>query len=143
MIAGFMAQASTVSVGVRASMDRAVAENVSLVLDGVSLVPGLIDIDAYRDRAHVFFLVVSALDEEALQARFAARADSATQRAAQPYIENVGAILQIQDHLLELADRHDVPIVDNVSFDRSVLFIIRQVAEALRKQEDLDAPDPG
>ncbi len=141
VIAGFMAQASTVSVGVRASMDRAVAENVSLVLDGVSLVPGLIDIDAYRDRAHVFFLVVSALDEEALQARFAARADSATQRAARPYIENVGAILQIQDHLLELADRHDVPIVDNVSFDRSVLFIIRQVAEALRKQEDLDVPD--
>ncbi len=142
VVSGFMAQASTVAVGVRASMDRAVAENASLVLDGVSLVPGLLDLDAYRDRAHVFFLVVATLDEEALRARFARRADS-TQRAAQPYLENVGAILQIQDHLLDLADRHDVPIVDNVSFDRSVLFIIRHVAEALRKQEDLDAPDPG
>ncbi len=142
VVSGFLAQAATVSVGVRASMDRAVAENASLVLDGVSLVPGLLDADAYRDRAYVFYLLVAALDEEALQARFAARAESAKQRSAQPYLEHVGAILRIQDHLLELAERHDVPIVDNVSFDRSVLFIIRHVAEALRKQEDIDAPDP-
>ena len=32
-----------------------------------------------------------------------------------------------------------VPIVDNVSFDRSVLFVIRYVTEALRKREDFDA----
>ena len=29
--------------------------------------------------------------------------------------------------------------VDNVSFDRSVLFIIRHVAEALRRREGVDA----
>ena len=39
-----------------------------------------------------------------------------------------------QDHVLGLADRHDVPIVDNIHFDRSVLAIIRHVAETLRKR---------
>lgn len=141
VIAGFDAQASTVSVGVRASMDRAVAENASLVLDGVSIVPGLIDLQAYESRADVFFLVVATLDEEALRGRFAARAESAKERTAQRYLENVESILEIQDHFLEQADRHDVPIVDNVSLDRSVLFIIRHVTEALRKRGDFDAAD--
>ena len=141
VIAGFDAQAGTVSVGVRASMDRAVAENASLVLDGVSIVPGLIDLKAYESRADVFFLVVATLDEEALRNRFAVRAESAKERPAQRYLENVDSILEIQDHFLELADRHDVPIVDNASLDRSVLFIIRHVAEALRKRGDFDAAD--
>lgn len=139
VIAGFMRQASTVAVGVRASMDRAVEENVSLVLDGVSLVPGLVDLEPYEGRAHVIFLVVATLDEEELRARFAARAESAKQRPAQRYLKNLDAILKIQDQFLDLADRHNVPIVDNSSFDRSVVFIIRHVAEALRKRGGVDA----
>src|SRR5262245_5734752 len=38
VIFGFRAQAQTVSVGIRASLERAVRENASLILDGVSLV---------------------------------------------------------------------------------------------------------
>ena len=40
-----------------------------------------------------------------------------------------------------LAEREDVPIVDNVSFDRSALLIIRHVTEALRKRGDYDLAD--
>ena len=50
------------------------------------------------------------------------------------YLENLAAILRIQDHILELADQHGVPIVDNVRFDDSVLSILRHVTETLRKQ---------
>ncbi len=59
MIEGFRSMAATVCVGVRAMMDRAVAENSSLIIDGVSLVPGLIDLASYQDRAHVIFLIVA------------------------------------------------------------------------------------
>jgi 2-phosphoglycerate kinase len=138
VIEGYRSQAASVSVGVRATIDRAVAENVSLVLDGVSIAPGLIDLEAYADLAHIFFLVVATLDEEAFNNRFVSRAVGAQRRPPRRYLENLEAILRIQDHILDLADRHDVPIVDNVSFDRSVLFIIRHVTEALRKREDLD-----
>ena len=48
-------------------MDRAVLENASLVLDGVSIVPGLIDLESYSKKADVFFLVVATLDDEAYQ----------------------------------------------------------------------------
>ena len=138
VIEGFRAQAASVSVGVRATLDRAVEENGSLVLDGVSIVPGLIDLGVYSALAHVFFLVVATLDEEAFRSRFASRAVGAQRRPMHRYLENLEAILRIQDHILDLADRHAVPIVDNISFDRSVLFIIRHVTEALRKREDSD-----
>ena len=138
VLEGFRAQTATVSVGIRASMDRAVAENASLVLDGVSLVPGAIDLGAYDDVADVIFLVVAALDEDAFQKRFTARAADQKRRTPHRYLENLDAILQIQEHFLEQADRHGVPIVDNVSFDRSVLLIIRHVAEALRERGNFE-----
>jgi 2-phosphoglycerate kinase len=141
VIDGFLIQASTVSVGVRASMDRAIAENASLVMDGVSIVPGLIDLDAYSGLADVIFLLIATLDEGAFERRFVTRAASARQRAPHRYLENLDSILRIQNHVLELADRHGVPIVDNVSFDQSVLQIIRHSTESLRKKDDFDAAD--
>ncbi len=136
---GFRSQAATVSVGIRASMDRAVSEGASLVLDGVAIVPGLIDLDTYAESAHVIFLVVATLDEDSFSSRFSAREEGQRQRASHRYLENIDAILKIQDQFLELADRYDVPIVDNVSFDRSALLIIRHVTESLRKRGAFDA----
>lgn len=138
IVEGFRAQAATVSVGARASLDRAAAENASLVLDGVSIVPGLLELDAYAASADVIFLVVAALDEAALAARFQSRATTAHERPEHRYLKHLDGILRIQDYLLDAADRHDVPIVDNVSFDRSVLFIIRHTVEALRQREKPD-----
>jgi 2-phosphoglycerate kinase len=139
VIDGFRQMAATVSVGVRAMMDRAIAENSSLIIDGVSLVPGLLDLASYADRAHVIFLVVATLESESFRGRFAARGREALERPPHRYLENLDAILRIQDYLLELAEQHGVPIVDNVSFDRSVTSIIRHVTETLRKQGDFDA----
>lgn len=139
VIEGFHAQAATVAVGIRASIERAVEENSSLVIDGVSIVPGLVAPETWSDSAYPIFLVVGSLDEEALRNRFAARAIGAQERAAHRYLENFEAICKIQDHFLELAERHGVPIVDNSSFDRAVLLVIRHVTDTLRMLGDFDA----
>ncbi len=138
VIDGFLEQARTVSVGVRAMLDRAVAENASLILDGVSIVPGLIDLASYADRAHVILLVIATLAPDAYRARFASRAQGASARPMHRYLEHFEAITKIQDHFLELAERHDIPIVDNDSFERSVLSILRHVTETLRKKVPVD-----
>jgi 2-phosphoglycerate kinase len=141
VIRGFRAQTATVSVGIRASMDRAVAENASLVMDGVSIVPGSIDLESYAELADVIFLVVATLDEEAFSSRFALRAAEQRRRPPHRYLENLDAIRQIQDHFLDLAERFEVPIVDNLSFDRSVLLIIRHVADRLSRSGDFDTAE--
>jgi len=138
VIDGFRAQAATVAVGVRASIDRAISENASLVLEGVSVVPGLVDPAPYEEVADVIFLIVATLEEEAFANRFQARAAVQHRRGTHRYLTHLPAIRHIQDHLLEVADRHDVPIVDNVSFDHSVLLVIRHVAETLRKRGSVD-----
>jgi len=139
VIGGFREQAATVAVGIRASMERAVNENASLVMDGVSLVPGLIDLDSFSETADVIFLVVGTLDEEAFKNRFAARAEEAKARPPHRYLENLDSIIQIQDHFLELAERLEVPIVDNISFDSSVLLIIRHVTDTLSQRHGFDS----
>jgi 2-phosphoglycerate kinase len=123
--------------GVRASMDRAVAENASTVIDGVAIVPGMIELDAYRDLADVIFLVVATLDIDAYAGRFASRAKGQSHRAAHRYLENLDGIVRVQDYLLEAAERHAIPIVDNESFERAVVQIIRHVAETLRERRGL------
>jgi 2-phosphoglycerate kinase len=138
VLAGFHAQAAVVSVGIRAMIDRAVEENTSLVLDGVSLLPGLIDFSQYRDVAHVIFMVISRLDEEAFRSHFATREAHQKRRRARRYVENFDAILKIQNYFLELADRYDVSIVDNVTIDGSVLLVIRYVLESLRREGGYD-----
>lgn len=134
VIDGFRAQAETVSVGARAMIERAIEENSSMILDGVAILPGLIDPSAYANAAYVVSLVVTTLDEKAFEARFAKRARGTAGRPPHRYLENLEAILRIQDHILELAEQYDVPIVDNSDFDDSVRSILRHVTETLRKE---------
>jgi len=134
VIEGFLAQAAVVTVGVRAMIERAIKENTSLVLDGVALVPGLIDLIAYSEQAHVIPLVVATLDEVAFAGRFESRGDRQQLRGTHRYLQHLESILRIQDYYLELADRQGVPIVDNVSAEASVQLVIRHVSETLRKQ---------
>jgi len=143
VIDGFRAQAAAVSVGIRASLDRTVEESSNLAVDGVSIAPGSIDVEAYADRAHVIFLIIAALDENALRNRFVARASGQKRRLPHRYLENLEGILEIQRYLLALAKRHGVPVVDNLSFDASVRLIIGHVMDALRRSEASDASHAG
>ena len=138
VIDGFMSQASTVTVGARAIIDRAIEENTNLVLDGVSLVPGGIDLDQYSGRAHIFFLLMSRLDEESFRLHFVRRSKLQKSRGAERYVAQLDDILLIQEHLLDLADRFDVPIVDNATLEESVRIVIRHVVESLRKSGEVD-----
>ena len=80
VIGGFREQAATVSVGIRASLERAVNENASLVMDGVAIVPGVIDLESFSEIADVIFLVVGTLDEESFSNRFETRATETKHR---------------------------------------------------------------
>jgi 2-phosphoglycerate kinase len=132
VLEGFRAQASAVSVGIRASLDRTIAESANLVVDGVSIVPGAMDLAPYAETAHVVTLLVATLDEDALRQRFVARADGQKRRLAHRYLENFDGILAIQRHLIDQAERHHVPVIDNVSFDASVRQVIDAATTVLR-----------
>ena len=138
LLEGFRAQAATVAVGVRASIERAIDENASTVIDGVALFPGALDLALYKERADVIFLVVAALDRDSWAARFSAREAGESQRPAHEYLANLDKILRIQDQFLEAAERYGIPIVVNDRFDRAVLLVLRHLTESLGKRPDFD-----
>ncbi|MCP4007076.1 MAG: hypothetical protein GY725_23085 [bacterium] len=133
LIVGFREQAQKIAVGVHALLDRAVAENTSMLIEGANLVPGIVDFERYREDAHVIFLVTASLDKEAYRSRFLRRGVRARERPAHHYIDHFAEILTIQDHILAEAENYGLPIIDNVHFDNAVLSVIRSVISTLNK----------
>lgn len=135
VIDGFRAQAAAVSIGVQASIERTIEEAANLVVDGASLVPDLLDLEGWSRSAEVVMMLVATRDEALLRSRFQARAQKQPRRNPERYIDHLDGILEIQRHLIALAERHAVPVVDNTSFDRSVQVIIAHVMSTLNASE--------
>lgn len=133
VIEAFLDQAHKIAVGVHALLDRAVAENSSMAIEGVNLVPGILDLNRYKDHAHVISLVVAGLDEKTYRGRFRSRAASARERSMERYLSHFDEILAIQNHLLAAAEEQGTPIIDNVHLDDAVQSVVRSVLAELAK----------
>ena len=133
VIAGFREQVQKIAGGVNALLDRAVEENTSMLIEGVNQLPSLLDLDRYREHAHVISITVATLDADAYRDRFHARADEARERSADRYLEHFEEIGLIQDFILGEAEQFGLPIIDNVRFDDAVLSATRSVLATLKK----------
>jgi len=139
LLEGYLDQARAVLVGVRAVIERAIAEGTSTVLDGVSLVPGLFDPDEWRGRAHVFFLLAADEDRDSLRGHLLARAHGRGARASERYVMNLSEIFQIQEDLLDRARMASVPIVDVHDRDAAARRVVRHVVGLLAQQRAAEA----
>ncbi len=141
VIVGLREQAQKIAVGVHALLDRAVEENTSLILEGVSLVPGIVDPSRYEADAHVIFQVAATLDTEAYRTRFSSRAARARERDPERYLKHFQEILSIQDYILAEAEHRGLQIIDNVQIDEAITSVIRSVIATLEKSLELEKLD--
>ena len=63
VIGAFREQCIRVLVGVRAMVERSIQENISLIIDGVHLVPGLLGLEEFEEAASIVPIVVSTLNK--------------------------------------------------------------------------------
>ncbi|HUJ56184.1 MAG TPA: hypothetical protein VLW49_09385 [Gaiellaceae bacterium] len=127
---GFLQQARNVLVGVRASSERALEEGWSLVLEGVHLVPGLVELPPSRLAASVF--VVLAIPDEEEHARHFHHRDEDSERPVSRYLERFGEIRRMQELLVERALEAGVPVVENDDAEiaaRTVADLVLDAAE--------------
>jgi 2-phosphoglycerate kinase len=134
---GYRAQASQVSVGVEAIVERGIKEGTNLVIEGVHLAPEII-LNRYRDHPNVCSLVVYLSDEAAHRARFQVRAlGTAMRRPAEEYIAHFKEIRQIHDYILESAVRSGTYAVENLSIestsDALIAFIANRISGMAEK----------
>jgi 2-phosphoglycerate kinase len=134
VVDAFREQSSRVSVGVKAMLERSIHENFSLIVEGVHIVPGLLDLKPFDDTAYVVPLVISTLNREHYLERFPQRERGAENRTSDRYRRNFDKILKIQDHILEMAEHYDIPIIENIHLDQTVSSILTVITSTLREQ---------
>jgi len=129
-LAGFLRQAANVRTGVLAIMDRAAQEGTPMILEGVHLVPGLID-GEFDQRALIVPAVLTVGDEELHRSHFARRGG---ERPAERYLNRFEQIRKLQAQLVERAEAHGVPVIDNFNIDdalvRALQFVLDRVGAA-------------
>jgi 2-phosphoglycerate kinase len=127
LLLGFIDQTRHVLVGVQASIDRALEEGWSMVLEGVHLVPGML---RPIEGALVVHVVV-AIEEEEVHAQHFWNRDAASEgvRAHDKYLERLADIRHIQDFILEEARRGDVPVVPNGNIEKAIGGVMELVLE--------------
>ena len=131
LVSGFMEQARNVLVGVRASSERALEEGWSLVLEGVHLVPGLVELPR-PDQAVSVFVVLSIEDEGEHIRHFHFR-DEGSERPESRYLEHFGDIRNLQEFIVARAARAGVPVIENENADKAARTVADLVLEAAER----------
>jgi len=135
IIAGFVQQMLRVEVGVTAAIRRAVVENFHLVVEGVHVVPPIEAAAEFADQALIIPVILATLDREVLKSRFVRRGkEVGGERRAKRYLRALDDIMKIQEFILELADQHDVPVLENVSFDETASNLLRLITDQIHRE---------
>ncbi|HZD88318.1 MAG TPA: hypothetical protein VE088_09955 [Gaiellaceae bacterium] len=128
---GFLQQARNVLVGVRASSERALEEGWSLVLEGVHLVPGMVELPPSRLAASAF-VVLTIPDEEEHARHFHTRNED-SDRPDSRYLERFGDIRRLQELLVDRALRAGVPVIENEDADAAARVVADLVLDAAER----------
>jgi 2-phosphoglycerate kinase len=139
VLVGFLEQARQVGIGVRAVVERAVAEHYWLIVEGVHLLPGELEPPAEAIVCE-FLLAVSDPDEHRERFRLRELA-SAGARRQERYLEHFAQIRRIQDYLLERARSAGTPVIEESDGDETVLRVLRLVLRAVSDRLALERED--
>jgi 2-phosphoglycerate kinase len=128
LLVGFIDQTRNVLVGVQASLDRALEEGWSMVLEGIHLVPGMIT--APIERALVVHAVLGIENEDIHAQHFWTRdLDSGGVRAHDKYLDRLNDIRHIQDFIVDEAQKNGVPVIQNGNIEQAIGLVIELVLE--------------
>ncbi len=116
LVRAFEAQAARVCVGVRGVVERSVAENTNVLVEGVHLLPSIVPFADLGGAAYQQMVMLSTIDEEVHRSFLLSRRDL-LRRHPERYLESFAAIRLQQQHLLHLADDNDVPLHDSTERD--------------------------
>ena len=124
--AGFEEHASFVIPAIENVIKRSIKDNDSIVIEGVHLIPGLIDVEQFADDANVAFFILT-INREEHQKRFIKRAIEIKRGGKQlDYFEENRVI---NDDLIKKANKLNVPVINNSDMNKAVTKIMQYINE--------------
>ncbi|HIH35932.1 MAG TPA: hypothetical protein HA255_05725 [Methanosphaera sp.] len=139
--AGFEEHASFVIPAIEKVIKRSIKDKESIVIEGVHLVPGLLDTKQFENEAHVHFFILTA-DKEDHQERFISRAIAIKRGGAQLDYFRENRI--INDYLIFKANTMSVPVINNKDMEKTlkkILQSIHDVSEVVFLKHSVDLID--
>lgn len=129
VLAGFISHVDTVSIGVDAVIERALDEGISMVIEGVHIVPGFIKKEL-MEKDNVVFFTLEVSDDKVHKGRFYSRSRQMwARRPLQRYLDNFQAIRKIQKYIVSQSKTYDVPVVENIDVITTIDYIIKNITK--------------
>ena len=136
--AGFDEHASYVIPGLEKIIQRAITDYDDIIIEGVHMVPGLINVEQFEDDANIYFFVLSP-DEESHKERFVKRAVEIHRGGKQLDFFRENRI--IHDHLLSQAEANNVHVIHSETIEKTlerILSIINRSTATMKLVNSVD-----
>ena len=136
VIEGFISHVDVVNVGIEAIIERSIKEGISIIIEGVHVVPGFIREDLMKkDNVIMFTLTVD--DEEMHRQRFYTRCRQPwVKRSLEHYMENFETIRKTQQFLIDQAKIHNALIINNADFRNTIDLMVNDIIEQFGGEND-------
>ena len=122
--AGFVEHSSFVIPAIEKVISRAIADYDDIIIEGVHLIPGLINTTKFKDDASIFFFVLSS-DEESHKERFVKRAMQIHRGGKQ--LEYFNENRTIHDFLINKAIENEVRVVETQNIKGTAQSMINSI----------------
>ncbi len=136
--AGFDDHASYVIPALEKIIQRAITDYDDIIIEGVHLVPGLINTEQFKDYANIYFFILSS-DEESHKERFVKRAVQIHRGGKQLDFFKENRI--IHDHLINQAKENNVHIINSETIEKTlekILAIINKSCKSVKLINSVD-----
>jgi 2-phosphoglycerate kinase len=137
VLIGFRDHVDTVSIGVEAVIERSLKEGISIVIEGVHIVPGFISEDLVK-RHNVNMFVLTLQDEEVHKGRFYSRCRQMwARRPLKRYMNYFVAIRRTLKYFESQANKHHIPVIENIDVTTTIDSIIEDITKTYGSEEDV------
>ncbi len=141
---GFREQTAAVVVGVRAIIQRAITEGVNLMIEGIHLVPGFLDLDGFKGKVFIAPLVIHVEDEDAHRSHFYIRElETEGVRPFERYRANFDNIRLIGDYIEWLAREHAIPLIESHQLDVTISTVLESIVNKVITEAHAEMGDAG
>jgi hypothetical protein len=135
---GFEEHASFVIPALEKVIERAITDYDDIIIEGVHLLPGSIHLKKFKDKANIYFFVLSA-DEESHKSRFVKRAVQIHRGGKQLDYFTENRI--IHDYLITKAKENSIDIIDTENIEitmQKMLMYINRTCDIVLLKNNVD-----
>ena len=136
VVEGFISHVDVVNVGIEAIIERSLKEGISIIIEGVHVVPGFIREDLIK-KGNVIMFTLTIDDEEMHRQRFYTRCRQPwVKRSLEHYMDNFKPIRKTQEFLINQAEIHDAHIINNSDFKNTIDLMVNDIIEQFGGDND-------